>query len=165
MVIRSVLELIYEYQLLRAKRDRLDIPLDDQERARLIGLSQLLAGEGDRGRRAMPRFPFPTSVSFTLPGGFETGEVKNLSGEGLAIATAQPPGVGTRILVRVLDPTAACEYFFPCRVVWSRRTAPPGMGVAFDGMPTKNPCVPLDDTGVWKRSFHIGGPRKEVQAA
>lgn len=165
MKMRNVLEMIFEYQLLRSKQDVLGVPLDDDERARLLGLAQLLAGDGDRGARAMPRVPFPGPLSFTLPGGFESGELKNLSGKGLAIATARPPAAGSRIIVRLVDATAGCEYFFPCKVVWSRRTQPSGMGVAFDGVPTRSEYVADDDTGVWKRSFHIGEPRKDAHAA
>jgi hypothetical protein len=162
---RNLLEMIYEFQLLRAKKEHLDVPLDDDERARLLGLGQLLTNDGDRGARAMPRMPFPTQVSFTQPGGFESGDVKNLSGKGLAIATARPPLVGTRVLLRLVDEQAGREYFFPCRVVWSRRSPLPGMGVAFDGVPTKSEYVESEDTGVWKRTFVIGDPRKDVQAA
>lgn len=165
MSMRNVLEIIFEYQLLRAKQDHLEVPLDDDERARLLGLGQLLAGDGDKGLRAMPRLPYPGNVSFTLPGGFEAGEVKNLSGKGLAIATARPPAIGTRVIVRMVDPGSSAEYFFPCRVVWSRKSPLPGMGLQFDGVPTKSVYEGGDDTGAWKRSFHIGDPRKDVQAA
>lgn len=162
---RSVLEIIYEYQLLRWKQERLDVPLDDEERARLLGLGQLLSGDGDRGRRAMPRLPFPTNVSFTLPGGFESGKVKNLSGSGIAIATPRPPAAGTRIIVRMLDEAARSEYCFPCRVVWSRRTPPPGMGVAFDGVPSKSVYASDAHIRVWTRTLDVGDPRRDVQAA
>lgn len=165
MTMRNVLEMIFEFQLLRAKQDHLDVPLDDDERARLLGLGQLLSGEGDQGVRTMPRLPFPGHVSFTLPGGFESGEVKNLSGKGLAISTARPPAIGTRVIVRMVDPSTSAEYFFPCRVVWSRKTPLPGMGLQFDGVPTQSVLVEGDETGAWKRSFHMGDPRKDVQAA
>jgi hypothetical protein len=166
MSMRNVLETIYEYQLLRAKQDHLGLPLEEDEGARLAGLALLLSGEGtDRTARAMPRLPFTGTVSFTLPGGFASGEVKNLSGKGIAIATPRPPAVGTRVLARMLDDRAGAEYFFPCRVVWSRRAPLPGMGVVFDGVPTRNDYVASDDTGAWKRSFRIGDPQKHVHAA
>lgn len=156
MTTRNLLEMIFEYQLLRAKQDRLEVPLDDDERARLLGLGQLLVGDGDRGARQMPRLPFPKSVSFTLPGGFEAGEIKNLSGKGIAIATLRPPAIGTRVIVRLLEEGAGSEYFFPCRVVWSRRAPLPGMGVVFDGVPTRSDYVAEEDTGVWRRSMAFG---------
>lgn len=153
---KNLFEMIYEYQLLRGKQDQLDVPLDDDERARLHGLSRLLTGESDGGRRAMPRAPVPARVVYTLPGGFETGEIKNLSGSGLAIATARPPLPGTRIVVRVED--GGVEYFFPCRVVWRRLASNLGMGVAFDGVPTRSQVFTAEEnTGVWRRSFKLGG--------
>ncbi|MDQ3032114.1 MAG: PilZ domain-containing protein [Myxococcota bacterium] len=166
MTMRNLLEMIYEFQRLSAKRDRLEVPLDDDETMRLLGLSQLLTRDGDPGRaRTMPRLPFPKTVSFTLPGGFEAGEVRNLSGKGIAIATGRPPAIGTRVIVRMLDDAAHAEFFFPCRVVWARRAPLPGMGLVFDGVPTKSDYLAHDDTGVWKRSFTIGTPRKDSHAA
>lgn len=165
MTTRNVLEMIFEYQLLQAKQDRLEVPLDDDERARLSGLAQLLTGEGSHGARAMPRLPFPKVVSFTLPGGFESGEVKNLSGKGVAIATARPPAVGASVIVRFVDEAEGCEYFFPCRVVWSRRSNLAGMGLVFDGVPTRSDYVSDEDTGVWRRALRIGDPPRDASVA
>jgi hypothetical protein len=166
---KNLFEMIYEYQLLRQKQEHLEVPLDEDERARLVALSRLLTGEVDGGRRAMPRAPVPARVVFTLPGGFESGEIKNLSGSGLAIATLRPPAQGTRIVVRVED--GGVEYLFPCRVVWRRLSANVGMGAIFDGVPSRASLFGNDETtGVWKRSIRIGGSvfgsgRKPVQAA
>ncbi len=166
---KNLFEMIYEYQLLRGKQDRLDVPLDDDERARLLALSRLLTGEAEGGRRTMPRAPVPARVVFTLPGGFESGEIKNISGSGVAIATARPPAQGTRIVVRVED--GGVEYLFPCRVVWRRLASNVGMGAIFDGVPSRAPVFHTDETtGVWKRSIQIGGnvfgkSARRVQAA
>lgn len=165
MTARNVLEMIFEYQLLQAKQHRLEVPLDEDERARLSGLAQLLSGEGSHGARAMPRLPFPKVVSFTLPGGFESGEVKNLSGKGVAISTARPPAVGARVIVRFVDEAGGCEYFFPCRVVWSRTASLPGMGLVFDGVPTRSDYVSDEDTGVWSRALRIGDPPRDANVA
>ncbi|MFO0684566.1 MAG: PilZ domain-containing protein [Sandaracinus sp.] len=166
---KNFFEMIYEYQLLRGKQDRLDVPLDEDERARLVALSRLLTGEADGGRRTMPRAPVPARVVFTLPGGFESGEIKNISGTGIAIATARPPAQGTRIVVRVED--GGVEYLFPCRVVWRRLASNLGMGAIFDGVPSRASVFHTDETtGVWKRSIQIGGnvfgsTARRVQAA
>jgi hypothetical protein len=167
---RNLLEMIFEYQHLRVKQDQLGIPLDDAERARLLGLGQMLAGEkvnarGDQSGRAFPRAAVPMQVQFTLPGGFETGEVKNVSGSGLAIATARPPQPGTRVIVRVADHTKATEYFFPCRVVWRRLSPLPGMGVSFDGVPTRSSLFGEEGSGVWTQSIRLGDRDDEVKAA
>lgn len=130
---RNLFEMIFEYQLLRAKEQL--VPLDDDERVRLYGLAQLLAGECDDSQRQMPRVPYPSGVQFTMPGGFGLGAVKNLSGLGMAIASRKPLPVGARTVVRVEE--GGTEYFFPCRVCWSRREHALGMGLAFDGVPTR----------------------------
>ena len=164
---KNLFEMIYEYQHLRGKQDHLDVPLEDGERARLVGLEQLLSGEavGD-ARRSMPRLPVPTRVLFTLPGGFETGEIKNVSGTGLAIATRRPPEIGTRIVVRVEEGTSGVEYFFPCRVVWRRMAANVGMGVAFDGVPGRSLSFGDDESsGVWTRQLRLGDRQKDIAAA
>lgn len=166
---KNLFEMIYEYQLLRGKQDRLEVPLDEEERARLVALSRLLTGEADGGRRTMPRAPVPARVVFTMPGGFESGEIKNLSGSGLAIATAHPPAQGTRIVVRVED--GGVEYLFPCRVVWRRLATHLGMGAVFDGVPSRASMFGEDEsTGVWRRSMQMGtsvfgATRRHVQVA
>lgn len=164
---RNFFDLIYEYQLLRGKQDHLEVPLDESERARLVGLAQMLLGElsGDSGKRGMPRVPVPTHVEFTQPGGFESGEIRNASGSGLAIATRRPPIEGTRIVVRVEDTAHALEYFFPCRVIWRRLAGSPGMGLTFDGVPTRTSLFADEDTGVWRRRLRLGDGRRDVQAA
>lgn len=167
---KNLFEMIYEYQLLRGKQDHLDVPLDDDERQRLLALSRLLTGDSDGGRRTMPRAPVPARVVFTMPGGFESGEIKNLSGSGLAIAAAHPPAQGTRVVVRVED--GGVEYLFPCRVVWRRLASHTGFGAVFDGVPTRAAVFGNEETtGVWKRSMQIGATvfgatrRNPVQAA
>lgn len=170
---RNLFDLIYEYQLLRGKQDHLEVPLDESERARLVGLAQMLLGDhhGDSGKRGMPRVPVPTHVEFTQPGGFESGEIKNASGSGLAIATRRPPIEGTRIVVRIEDVAHAVEYFFPCRVIWRRNAIPgtkgtsAGMGLVFDGVPTRTSLFADEDTGVWRRRLRLGDGRRTVNAA
>lgn len=165
---KNLFEMIYEYQLLRGKQDHLDVPLDEVESARLVGLEQLLSGDtgGTPGRRTMSRVIAPTRVLFTTPGGFETGDVKNLSGSGLAISTRRPPEPGTRLIVRVEDQATAVEYFFPCRVAWRRLNTNVGMGVAFDGVPTRSAVFGDDEgSGVWQRSMRLGDAQRGVAAA
>jgi hypothetical protein len=113
---RNLLEMIYEHQLLRSKEDHLQIRLDDGERVRLLGLRRLLQGEAvdPRTRRSFMRVKLPMAVQFTLPGGFGSGEIRDLSAGGFCVATPHPPVIGTRIIVRVADPLGGSEYVFPC---------------------------------------------------
>ena len=150
---RNLLEMIYEYQLLRSKEDKLDIELDASERVRLVGLHRLLQGEvPDTRLRRLARVAVPFPVQFTRPGGFETGEIRNLSGGGFCVATPRPPEAGTQIIMRVAEPSLGVEYVFPCRVVWCQRVGPGRMGVVIDGVPNRAEIFGDESTGVWRRS-------------
>lgn len=164
---RNLLEMIYEYQLLRSKEHNLSIELDDGERVRLMGLYRLLQGEtiDPTSRRELARVKVPMPAQFTLPGGFEIGEIRDLSGGGFCIATGHPPAEGTRIIVRVADPHGGSEYVFPCRVVWRAARGPGRMGVALDGVPNRSTFVADEDTGVWRRSLRFGDLRGEPLVA
>ncbi len=157
-------DMIFEYQLLHGKAQL--VPLDDDERARLYGLGQLLAGDRVDSTRRMPRVPYPSSVQFTLPGGFGVGAVKNVSGLGLAIATRKPLALGAHTVVRVEE--NALEYFFPCRVRWSRVGHALGMGLAFDGIPTRASVFGDEErSGIRWQSIRLdaGGSKKPADAA
>jgi hypothetical protein len=158
----SLLDVVYEYQLLRAKMETLDIPLDDGERARLVGLASLLRGEDLEGPGVnMPRVAGPMPVQFTVPGGFAAGEIRAVGGEGFAVGTTRPPAVGMRTIVRVAEPRAGHEYVFPCRIVW---TNGPMMGLAFDGVPTRTAHVP-PSLASWRSGMRFGGRRIVPQVA
>jgi hypothetical protein len=163
---RNLLEMIYEYQLLSSKERHLAIELDDGERVRLIGLHRLLQGErvDPASRRELTRVKLPMPVQFTMPGGFEGGEVRDLSGGGFCIATPHPPPERTRIIMRVADPLGGSEYVFPCRVVWRSRRGPGRMGVEVDGVPHRAPFL-HEDTGVWRRSVRFGDVRGDPMVA
>jgi hypothetical protein len=159
-------EMVYEYRLLLAKEEKLAIPLDDDERTRLFGLERLLSGDAPRRdpRRAMPRVASPLGVQFTLAGGFGAGQVLNASGGGLAIATNAPGAVGARTIVRLDVPGTGLEYVFPCRVIWAHDEPQCGMGVAFDGVPSRT--LQLDPaSGVWRIPPQFGARRTGPIAA
>lgn len=154
---KNLLEMIYEYQLLRSREQHLQIELDESERVRLMGLRRLLQGESPHtiSRREFVRVKLAMPVQFTMPGGFESGEIRDLSAGGFCIATPRPPAVGTRIIVRVADPLGGSEYVFPCSVVWRIERGPGRMGVVLDGVPHRSAFL-SEDTGVWRRSFRFG---------
>ena len=163
---RNFLEMIYEYQRLRSREVKLDIALDASERVRLMGLHRLLEGEvPDTGLRTHARVAVPMPVQFTRPGGFEAGEIRDLSGGGFCIATPRTPEVGTRLVVRIADPDACLEYVFPCRVVWRASRGPGRMGVVIDGVPGRAELYGDDTSGVWKKSVTFGAARRDPLVA
>ena len=159
-------EMIYEYRLLLAKEEKLAIALDDEERARLTGLERLLSGDApDRDpRRGMPRVPAPVGVQFTLAGGFGAGQLLNVSGGGFAIATRALGPVGARTIVRLSLPATGIEYVFPCRIIWVHVDAQSGMGVAFDGVPSRT-LVRGRSSGTWTMPIQFGARRTTPIAA
>jgi len=153
----AILEMIYEYQLLLAKEARLSIALDDDEKARLVGLSRILVGDsGADPRRAMPRLPAPLSVQFTVPGGFGSGVACNISGGGLSVTTTYPAPIGVRTIVRIADSVTGIEYVFPGRIAWRVRDGSTfRVGVAFDGVPARAPFM-TPPRGVWRDEVRFG---------
>jgi hypothetical protein len=164
---RNLLEMIYEYQLLRSKEQSLSIELDAGERVRLMGLHRLLQGEtiDPTSRRELARVRLRLPVHFTMAGGIETGEVRDVSGGGMCILTSQPPPEGTRLIVRVTDEQTGSEYVFPCRVVWRQGRGPGRMGVELDGVPHRTPYLGDEESGVWRRSVRFGDRRAEPNVA
>ena len=163
---RNLLDMIYEYQRLHSREQKLDIRLDEGERVRLMGLDRLLQGEvPDTRMRHFARVKLAMPVQFTRPGGFESGEIRDLSGGGFCIATPRPPEPGTRLVVRVAEPTSGAEYVFPCRVVWRASRGPGRMGVQIDGMPTCADFFGDETTGVWRRSVRFGNESDEPLVA
>ncbi|MCA9608418.1 MAG: PilZ domain-containing protein [Myxococcales bacterium] len=153
---RNLLEMIYEHQLLRSKERDLDIALDPAERVRMMGLHRLLQGETpDPQNRVFARVRMSIPVQFTRPGGFESGEIRDLGGGGFLILTSKAQDVGTRIIIRIEDPQLGCEYVFPCVVKWRAKRGPGRMGVALDGVPNRGDLYE-ESTGVWRKSLRLG---------
>src|SRR5688500_202387 len=101
----NLLDVVFEYQELLQREHGLDIPLDEGDRARLVGLDRLLRGDYMGIRQTeMARLLHPIPVQFTRPGGFGAGEIRDVNGNGMAVVTSQPSTIGSRTIVRVADP-------------------------------------------------------------
>ncbi len=156
----DLFDIIHDYRMLREKRDQLHIPLDTAEQAELAGLERFLSGEvpAEDSQRALPRLPSPLTLQFTAPGGFEVGEIRNVSGGGMAIQTVRPLERGARTILRLVNSDRGVEYLFPARVVWRAVGVRREMGLAFDGVPTRSVPYPLPE-GVWKRRLAFSRTR------
>ncbi|MEZ4254772.1 MAG: PilZ domain-containing protein [Polyangiales bacterium] len=149
---QSILESVFEYQSLLARHTHLGLELDDEERARFLGLRQLLRGEWletDDKRRGS-RFPEHAQVEFTTPGGFGAGTLKDVCGGGMAVVSDVALRPGMRTVLRVQDEERASEYIFPCRIVWRAGQV---IGVAFDGVPSRT------GWGPWPGEFRFDRKR------
>jgi len=155
----NLLDIVYEYQRLFHRERSLDIPLDPTERARFRGLERLLDGDyleaasASRHRQARGTVSLP--VQFTLPGGFGSGEIRNLSAGGMSVATSTPAKIGTRTILRVTNPSRGFEYVFPGRVVWAGGRV---MGIGFDGLPSRAPFL-MPPPYSWRGQLRFGPQR------
>jgi hypothetical protein len=145
------LKRIFEYRVLLSKTQKRQPDLDPDERLRLDRLGQQLPltapALDDRDPYTMLGEPLP--VEFALEGRFATGSLRNASGGGLAIATAQPPALGQPLVIHVQDRKRAVVYSFPGRVVSRVLSGTPGMSVAFDGVPNQTKIAASMSSGVW----------------
>ncbi|MFW6049674.1 MAG: PilZ domain-containing protein [Myxococcota bacterium] len=132
----GLLHMVHAYQALTARAEHLRIPLDSEEQARLRELQVRLGfGEGE-GTRRMPRVLCPWPVVLTLPGGFASARLRDLSGGGMCVRLASPPALGTRVLAHLAGPLRGEEFVFPAQVVWRREGDAPAVGLALVGVPS-----------------------------
>ncbi len=151
----NLLDSVFEYQVLLQKHELLGLPLDSQERIRLLATQQLLTcaellhpGRKLSDIRAWPISPDRLRVHFTTPWGFEPGELRIFTGHGVVITEGRNAAgvrkghaldVNARVLLRIFDEHSRNEYFFPCRVVTHSDRY--GVVAAFDGIPTRSSVV------------------------
>src|SRR5688572_18226929 len=99
---------VSEYRTLKGKRDQLHRLLTAREIARLVELERLLAHR---------RFPLSVSVTFRGAGRVLSGRTRDLSSDGLSLATETSLPVGTSTIVAILDPETSEEWRFGAEVV------------------------------------------------
>jgi hypothetical protein len=133
------LQRIFEYRVLSARREDLRITLDDEEAQQLTRLrEQLRQGVPQLDARDVYTLvPVPWPVQLALAGRFVTGVVRNASGGGVAVETADPPALGETVVLQVANETQGIEYTFPATVIWRVVRGTPSVGLQFTGTPTK----------------------------
>ncbi len=130
-----------EYRTLAGKRDELGFPLAPLESARLAELERFFSACADPERvpfvqREHIRRPISIVVTFrTSQLVNESGEARDISGEGLYIACHQPLDIGENTVVRVIDRFSGEEWRFGAEVVRVELGERPGMGLRFVGIP------------------------------
>jgi hypothetical protein len=136
-----------DYRVLIGKRDSLGFPLGDLELARLAELERFFTHDANRRRlpwthREQVRAPIAVIVQFADA----LGEARDISGDGVFIATSEPLAPGTRTVVRISESAhpddgsdgdevdAVDEWQFGAEVVRVERG---GMGLRFVGIPLR----------------------------
>lgn len=135
------LQRIFEYRVLLARKEDLSITLDPEEREHLTRLrEQLRTGVPQLDARDVYTLVTDTwPVQMALAGRFVTGTVRNASGGGFAIETADPPALGDTVVLQIASEQQGMEYTFPGTVIWRVVRGTPSVGVAFAGIATKAP--------------------------
>ncbi len=156
------LERIFEYRVLHAKERELQIPLTQSESSRLERLRHQLPSRvpslDDRDPFTLLTTPLP--VQFVAAGRFGAGVLRNASAIGLAIATAEPPELGQRLIVHVQEPLHGLEYTFPCRVISRVLKGVTSMGLVFEGVPS-HARIGGRSSGVWRSDTVPEAPATE----
>jgi hypothetical protein len=133
-----------DYRILVGKRDRLGFPLGEVEQARLEELERFFSQDANRRRlpwatRDQIRAPISVVVQF---GDASIGQARDISGDGMYVATEAKLRLGERVVVSVddepyTDPEDEAEgpyeqWRFGAEVV---RLDAAGMGLRFVGIP------------------------------
>lgn len=146
------LERIYEYRVLRGKRDSLGLQLSSAEQARLMRLENSLPTgiptADDRNPYTLLTTPLPARL--TVGGQLVQGVLRNVSADGLAIVLDPPPPLNQTGLVHVSESLHGIEYHFPGRIVARVVKGLTSVGIAFEGVPSQM-RLGSRRSGVWRQ--------------
>jgi hypothetical protein len=156
------LETIYELRMLIAMKEALGIALSSKEERRrsslqkAIGMKVPRVDENDSETALDP----PLFTQFTKAGGFGSGLARNISGGGMAILTVDPPTLGQRLMVHVMEHKHGIEYIFPCCVVARVIKGNTSVSVAFEGTPSQL-RIGGQGSGVWQSDSRPEGSSEQ----
>ncbi len=142
----DVLQFVYEYRKLLARRDLLDARLDRASAERLVALEKLFAPEPDDGphHRRYARCDVSMRATVKAGGRVESVQIVNVGGGGLCVSPAPALRKGERAVVRVVDPQSRSAYHYPVQASWVQgsQDGPSLMGLPFVGAPLHVAAVP-----------------------
>jgi hypothetical protein len=160
--VMDTLDFLVRFWELRARYERLGMPLTQPERVELLSLLTLVASEAmtsEMEPAGSVRHRVP--VQLTAGSGFLAGDLTELTADRLIIGAAEPIAAGTRTIVYVADAVSGVEYSIPCTVVWARDDEPCVMGLVIDGIPSRAEfTVPV--SGLWRSPLGHAGRRVEA---
>jgi len=135
----DVLQFVYEYRKLLARKGMLNQRLDGASAERLTALEKLFAPGPDDGphHRRYARCPVSLRATVKAGGRVQPVLIVNVGGGGLCVSPAPSLRSGERAVVRVFDPTSRSTYHYPVHASWVRSGAqgPSFMGMPFVGAP------------------------------
>lgn len=144
---KDVIDLIFEYRRLLARRDLMAAPLSDQAMARLSALDRLFAGgaaandEGS-GRRRHARVDVSVPATVRVEGRVHAVNIINIGGGGLCIEPAPQMQRGDRAVIRIVSGDNERIYQYEVEATWIDRTPErSAIGMPFVGIPRELPIA------------------------
>ena len=133
----DVLQHVFEYRKLLARRDLLGQRLDEESRTRLDALERLFAASPhDEHRRRHARCDVSVPATVKAGGRIQAVQVVNVGGGGLCVVPAPRLQPGERAVVRIISRENHLEYHYPVQAQWvDRNTESSAMGLPFVGAP------------------------------
>ena len=136
----DILELVFEYRRLLARRDLMGGAMSADSEERLVGLERLFGSDpDDRLRSSRRRF---ARCELRVPATIRTGDrvepvdIVDVGGGGVRVEPAPLLRRGERATIRIVSPERNAMYVYHVEASWSERTAERStMGLPFVGTP------------------------------
>jgi len=133
----DVLQHVFEYRKLLARRELLRARFDTESKDRLEALERLFASDpGEEHRRQHARCDVSVPATIKAGGRIQRVEVVNVGGGGICVAPAPRLSPGERAVVRIVAADKCSEYHYPVQALWVERDDTlSAMGLPFVGAP------------------------------
>ena len=138
----DLLELVYEYRRLLARRDLMAGQLTDSLERRLLGLERLFGSDPDdrqhRSRRKHARCEVKLPATIKVGNRVEPVDIVDLGGGGVRVEPAPMLREGERAQIRIVSLDTGRMYVYMVEAKWAdRSSARSTMGLPFVGTPTQ----------------------------
>jgi hypothetical protein len=144
---KDVMDLIFEYRRLLARRDLMATELSDQAVARLSALDRLFAGgaaanDESSGRRRHARVEVNVPATVRIDGRIHPVTITNIGGGGVCVEPAPQMKQGERAIIRIVSGDSERIYQYEVEASWIDRTPErSAVGMPFVGIPRELPMA------------------------
>lgn len=143
---KDVMDLIFEYRRLLARRDVMGVELSDRGRARLAGLEKLFATEiaanDQTSRRRHARVDVNVPATLRVGGRIHPVNIVNVGGGGICIEAAPTLEPGQQAVLRIVSADGDRIYQYQVQASWTQATpAKNAAGMPFVGIPRELPVA------------------------
>jgi len=152
------IDFLVRFWELRARSEKLGVPLGSAEQVELLSLMQLVTTSA----RVLPPGPVARDAG-CIPaqiigdGAILSIEIRNVTSAALLVAASSVLTLGAQVIVRVADAVSGVELALPCEVEWVYRGSPCTMALSVDGIPTRTEfAAPLSFSPLAQGSLRMG---------